>query len=200
MKVRTLFSLAALAVGLYPAFELLYKAFYAGLGIDPVKTLLHTTGFWALTLLVLTLSVTPLRKLTGYAQIFGMRKVFGRMAFFWASAHIVVFVWIDQFFDMTEIFKAVKMSSYVQAGLAAFLLMLPAALTSPDFVRRKIGFQKWKTVHKVVYFSAAFAALHFLLLVKKDISRPAVFIAIFAFLMILRLPPVSTRLEQWKIF
>lgn len=171
---------------LLPLARLVLLGFSYELGADPVKFVIHSTGTWALVGLLATLSITPLRRVTGIAWLAALRRMLGLFAFFYALLHFASYVWLDQWFDWEEIYRDVGKHPRILVGFAALVLMLPLALTSTNAMMRRLK-QRWKTLHRLVYVVAILAVLHFLLLVKKDISEPLVYSAVLAVLLGLRL-------------
>jgi len=155
-----------------------------GIGVDPVETLTHLTGFWGLTLLLASLAVTPLRRLTGWNGIIGARKVLGLFAFFYAVLHFAVYL-ADHGADARVIVADVVEHPWVTVGFGALLLLTPLALTSRQAAMRRLG-KRWQKLHRLVYLAAGLGVLHFFLLVKKDVTEPLVFGAVFVALMAFR--------------
>ncbi len=162
-----------------------------GIGVDPIETVTHLTGFWALTLLMSSLAVTPLRRLTGWNGIIGARKVLGNFAFFYAVLHFVTYL-VDQSFSMGFIVADVVKHWWVTVGFAALLLLVPLALTSSQRAIRRMG-KRWQKLHRLVYVAAGLGVLHFFLLVKKDVVPPLIFAGIFAGLMAFRYELVTGK-------
>src|SRR5579884_3778250 len=152
--IRTLKVLAFL-VCLGPVFVLLWKGFISrdGLGANPIDVITRSTGKWTLTFLLITLSVTPLRKLAGMPWLIRFRRMLGLYAFFYGTLHLMTYVWFDKFFDLREMLRDIGHRRFVTAGLAAWLLMLPLAATSTAWSIRKLGGRRWQLLHRLVYFS-----------------------------------------------
>jgi sulfoxide reductase heme-binding subunit YedZ len=155
-----------------------------GIGVDPIETVTHLTGFWALTLLMCTLAITPLRRLTGWNAVIGARKVLGNFAFFYAVLHFATYL-VDQSFSWGFIVADVVKHPWVTVGFAALLLLVPLALTSTKGAIRRMG-KRWQKLHRLVYVAAGLGVLHFFLLVKKDVREPLIFAGVFAGLMAFR--------------
>ena len=149
--------------------------------------LTHTTGDWGLRLLLLTLAVTPLRRLTGWGWLLRFRRMLGLFAFFYLSLHLVTYLWLDQFFDWAAILEDVAKRPYITAGFAAFLLLVPLALTSTRGMVRRLGW-RWQTLHRLIYPAAALGVLHFFWLTKADLREPLVYASVLALLLALRWP------------
>ncbi len=173
---------------LLPLGLLVWDAFTDGLGAEPIEAITHRTGFWGLTLLLVTLAVTPVRRLTGWNRIVQLRRLLGLFAFFYVALHFLTYVVLDQFFALEFIVEDVLERPYITVGFAAFLLLIPLAVTSTKGMIRRLGGRRWQRLHRLVYLSAILAVLHFLWLVKADLQRPLIFAALLAVLLALRLP------------
>ena len=171
---------------LLPVALLAYRGFMADLGANPIEEITHQTGWWTLTFLLITLSVTPLRKLTKQYWLIQYRRMLGLFAFFYGTLHLMTYLWLDQFFDFSAILKDVYKRPFITAGFTAFVLMVPLAITSTKWAIRKLG-KRWQALHRLIYFSALAGVIHFIWLVKKDIREPLIYFAIFAGLMLYRL-------------
>ncbi len=168
-------------------FALLIKhTFGDNLGADPVRTLTLSTGWWGLSFLLLSLSMTPLRKLTGNTSWIRYRRMLGLWAFALACCHLSVYLVLDLQGRWPQIFNDIAKRPYITAGFTAWLLMVPLALTSNAAMMRKLGL-RWRQLHKLVYVIAPLAVLHFLWLVKKDHTEPLSFAAVLAALLATRL-------------
>jgi sulfoxide reductase heme-binding subunit YedZ len=172
---------AVCAVSL-PLVVLLVTAVRGELGANPVEMITHVTGEWALRLLLLTLAVTPLRRLLGWSWLAPLRRTFGVAAFGYASLHFLTYVALEHFFDLELLLEDVLERRYVTAGLMALLCMAPLAATSTDAMVRRLG-RRWPVLHRLVYPAAIAAVAHFLWLVKADLLEPLVYAAILAFLL-----------------
>ncbi len=157
------------------------------LGANPIREVEHETGKWALRFLAGSLAVTPLMRITGAGWLVAERRFLGLAAFFWALTHLLVYTVLDWFFDWHEIWKDILKHWYVTLGMAAFLLLIPLALTSTKASIRRLGGKRWTQLHRLVYVSVILACLHFTWAVKKDISEPILYGAIVAALLAFRL-------------
>ena len=162
-----------------------------GIGVDPIETVTNLTGFWALTLLMSSLAITPLRRMTRWNGIIGARKVLGNFAFFYAVLHFITYL-VDQSFSMGFIVADVVKHWWVTVGFAALLLLVPLALTSSQRAIRRLG-KRWQKLHRLVYVAAGLGVLHFFLLVKKDVVPPLIFAGVFAGLMAFRYELVTGK-------
>jgi len=179
-----------------PAIVLVAQLLLNQLGAEPIESLEHASGEWALRLLAASLAVTPLMRLTGWGWLVAQRRFLGLAAFFWAMGHLSVYIVLDQFFDWPEIVKDVLKHLYITVGMLAFVLMIPLALTSTKSSIRRLGGQRWNQLHRLVYVTAVAGCVHYLWAVKKDIAEPllyaAVFVVLFALRLVLRKPGPRT--------
>lgn len=166
------------------------------LGSNPVEALLHHFGEWALRLMLVTLAVTPLRRLTGWNQAARLRRMLGLFAFFYAVLHLAVYVVLDRSLLVEEVLDDLVKRPYVMAGFGAFVLLVPLAATSTNAMVRRLGGRRWRRLHRIVYVAAAGGVVHFWWLVKADVREPLVYAALLALLLALRLPPVVPFLRS----
>lgn len=188
---RTRLALKALvwAAALSPLAWLVWAGLGGGLGAEPIEKVTHRTGLTALVLLLCSLAVTPLRRLSGWNGAVRFRRLLGLFAFFYASLHFLVYLF-DQELVPAYVVEDVVERPYVTAGFTAFLLLVPLALTSTRGMIRRLG-KRWQKLHRLVYAAAALAVLHFAWLVKKDLTEPLVYAAVLGLLLALRLPAVT---------
>lgn len=170
---------------LIPLGLLAYDGFTGNLGANPIEEITHQTGTWTLRFLLITLSITPLRKLTKQYWMIQYRRMLGLFAFFYGSLHLMTYLWLDQFFDLNSILKDVYKRPFITAGFTAFVLMIPLAATSTKWAIRKMG-KRWQALHRLIYFSALAGVIHYIWLVKKDIREPLIYLGIFSVLMMYR--------------
>lgn len=182
---------AAWVGGLIPLILLVAGAFTGGLGADPIEYVTLRTGFATLLMLMCTLAVTPVRRLTGWNWLAPARRTLGLCAFLYVCLHFATYL-VDQGFALEYIVEDVAERPYVTAGFTAFLLLIPLALTSTQGWIRRLG-KRWQKLHKVVYLAAGLGVLHFIWLVKSDLRDPLIFAAVFALLMALRIPALAGR-------
>jgi sulfoxide reductase heme-binding subunit YedZ len=173
------------ALALVPAGWLAWQTAYGDLGANPVETLELTTGIWAFRFLLLSLAITPFRRLTGWNQIIRFRRMLGLFAFFYATLHLTIYVVLDQGLALEYILADIAKRRFITAGMGAFLLMVPLALTSTQAAIRRLG-RRWAVLHRLVYVSAALAALHFIWKVKVVIGEPVLYAVILAVLLLFR--------------
>ena len=156
------------------------------LGTNPVEAGIRRTGWWALTLLVGTLAVTPIRRITGWNRIIAIRKTLGLAAFAYASIHLLGYVAIEQWFGWSYILDDILDRPFITAGFTAFLLLLPLALTSTRSAIRRLGGRRWRRLHRLIYPASLLAVLHYFWLVKADTRPPLLYAGIIAILLLLR--------------
>ncbi len=175
------------AASLIPLARLAWLGLHHKLGANPIEYITHSTGWWALSFLLVTLSVTPLRRLANLPWLLRLRRMLGLFAFFYASLHFTTYIWLDQFFDVKEIVKDVVKRPFITVGFAAFVLLIPLAATSTNSMVRRLGAKRWQTLHRLVYLIGGLGVIHFWWLVKKDITEPFIFAVLLAALLIIRL-------------
>lgn len=178
---------AVFAACLIPFVRLVVLGFGDRLGANPIEYITHSTGWWTLTFLMITLAVTPLRRLLAQPWLLRLRRMLGLYAFFYASLHFITYIWLDQFFDWTEIVKDVIKRPFITFGFAAFVLLIPLAATSTNAMVKRMGAKRWQWLHRLVYPIGALGVVHFWWLVKKDVSEPLLFALVLAGLLIARL-------------
>jgi methionine sulfoxide reductase heme-binding subunit len=169
-----------------PFLWLLFRAGTGRLSPNPIEDVTLATGIWALRFLLLSLAITPLRRLTGWNGLIQYRRMLGLFAFFYASAHLAIYVVLDQGLELSYVFDDIAKRPYITAGMTAFALMVPLALTSTRGWIRRLG-RKWQVLHRLVYVSAIAACLHFLWKVKVMIGEPVYYALILAALLAFRL-------------
>ena len=183
-----------------PAGQLAYQAWIGDLGVNPIESITRFTGSWALIILITSLAVTPLRRLTGWNDLIKFRRMLGLFAFFYALLHFSTYLVLDLFFDFRAIGKDILKRPYITAGFIAFVVMIPLAITSTAAMIRRLG-KHWQQLHRLVYVAAIAGVIHFYWLVKADISRPAQYGAVLALLLGYRLfvkwrPRITAKLAS----
>lgn len=184
--IRSLKLLAFLSC-LGPAALLVWKGYHDRLGANPVDVITRTTGRWTLIFLLLTLSITPVRKLSRLPWLIRFRRMLGLFAFFYGSLHLMTYVWLDKFFDFPMMLHDIAKRRFITAGMTAWTVMLPLALTSTSGWIRRLGGKRWQRLHRLIYFSAAAGVIHFIWLVKADLRAPLTYGAILAALLLFRI-------------
>jgi sulfoxide reductase heme-binding subunit YedZ len=178
--------------GAVPAVILLLRFFSVygeDLGVNPAETLEHFTGTVALITVLVTLTITPLRRLSGINALITLRRPIGLWAFAYACAHLSCYLVFDQSFDWAEILKDITKRPYITVGFSAFLILLALALTSTTWSIRKLGGRRWQQLHRLVYVAATLGVLHYLWLVKRDVTVPAGLGMVLLALLALRASP-----------
>lgn len=151
------------------------------LGVNPIEAVIRGTGDWALRFLLISLSISSLRRLFGWRRVTGLRRMIGLFTWFYASLHLLSYVWLDQFFEWREIFYDVLERPFITVGMLAWLLMTPLALTSNNASMRSLG-RNWSRLHKLVYFIAILGVLHFWWMVKVDVREPFIYVIVLGIL------------------
>ncbi len=186
------------ALCLAPFALLLWRGTHDGLGANPIEFITHATGDWTLRFLVITLAITPVRKVYGWSQLVRFRRMLGLFAFFYGCLHFMTYVWLDKFFDLSAMLKDVTKRPFITAGFTAFVLLIPLALTSTAGWIRRLGGRRWQALHRLIYISAVAAVVHYYWLVKSDIRLPVFYASMVAMLLLWRVvnrrkaPPVRT--------
>jgi sulfoxide reductase heme-binding subunit YedZ len=170
-----------------PALLLLWDFHKDALGPNPVEYITHTTGDWTIRFLLITLSITPLRKLLPLPLLIRFRRMLGLYAFFYGCLHLATYLFLDQSFDWAGIWKDIYKRPYITAGFTAWVLMVPLALTSTAWSIRKLGGKRWQLLHRLIYFSALGGVIHYYWLVKSDVRLPLMYGAILLVLMLYRM-------------
>ena len=168
---------------LVPLMLLLWDVYRRQVGANPLEFVTRTTGMLTLVFLLVTLAVSPLRRITGLNWLIRFRRMLGLFAFFYGSLHLVTYVAFDRFFHLTTIPSDIVKRPFIAIGMMAFLLMLPLAITSTDKMVKRLGGKRWARLHRIVYASGVLGVLHYYMLVKSDVRLPLT----FAFLVILLL-------------
>lgn len=171
---------------LMPLVVTSWNFYYDMLGANPVEAYTHATGEWALRLLLATLAVSPLRRIFKLNSLIHIRRTLGLLCFVYALSHFVIYILIDQWLDFYAIIDDIKERPYITVGFAAFVLLLPLAVTSTDAMQRYLQ-TTWVRIHKLIYIIAILVILHFWWLVKADILEPAIYAVILAILLGYRL-------------
>jgi sulfoxide reductase heme-binding subunit YedZ len=185
MKLR-LTKIAIFLAALIPLERLLWKAFHDGLGANPIEVITHATGDWTLILVLITLSITPLRQITHQYWLIGVRRMVGLFAFFYGTLHFLTYIWLDKFFDVPEMLKDIAKRRFITVGFAAFVLMIPLALTSSAWSIRRLGGKRWRRLHRLIYLTGILAVIHYFWLVKADHRKPIAYGIVLSILLLYR--------------
>ena len=156
------------------------------LGANPIEAVTRGMGTWALNFLLITLTVTPLRKYSGWAWLVRLRRMLGLFVFFYAVLHLSTYLWFDQFFDWAAIAKDILKRPFITVGMVTFALLVPLAATSNAFAIRKLGGRRWQELHRSVYLIGLLAVLHYSWMVKADVSKPLIYALLLGVLLGLR--------------
>jgi sulfoxide reductase heme-binding subunit YedZ len=187
MKNTRFAKLLLLINGLVPLGLLLWDVWRKQAGANPLEYATHTTGILTLVFLLLTLTVSPLRRITGLNWLVKFRRMLGLFAFFYGFLHLMTYVAFDRFFRLTTIPRDVANRRFIAVGMAAFFLMLPLAVTSTNRMIKRLGGKTWAWLHRLVYVSAILGVAHFFMLVKSDWRQPLTFAFVLAVLLGFRL-------------
>lgn len=183
------------AIGLaafVPAARLGWLFIQGRLGANPIAEAMNQLGLWTLILLLASLAMTPLKLLTGWTWPIALRKELGLLAFAYVGLHFLMYLAVDQFFDLGEIGKDIVKRKFITVGFAAFVLLIPLAVTSPARMHRWLGARRWKRLHRLVYVAASLGVVHFIWRVKADYRQPIIFATVLAFLFAVRI------WERWR--
>jgi len=183
---------------LLPAAALVWSIAAGDLGANPLEEIRDSTGIWTLRFLLMTLAITPLRRLTKWHNIIKIRRMLGLFSFFYAALHFVSYIWLDQFFALSEMIKDLTKRPFIMAGYTSFVVLIPLAVTSTRKWILRLGGARWQLLHRLIYVSAAAGILHYFWRVKLDVRQPIGYGIVLAVLLILRvyaLRRLSTRVS-----
>lgn len=184
---------------LVPLAALGWRALHGELTANPIEFITHATGDWTLRFLIITLCVTPFRKILHLPELIRFRRMLGLFAFFYACLHFTTYIWLDKFFDLSGMWKDISKRKYITVGFTAFLLLIPLAITSTAGWIRRLGGKRWQQLHRLIYFSAALGVIHYYWLVKSAIIRPLTYGAIVAVLLLWRLFASLSKKKQLRV-
>jgi sulfoxide reductase heme-binding subunit YedZ len=182
-------------LGLFPLFLLAYRWLGAGLGANPIEALILHFGRWAIVLILVTLALTPTRRLTGFNQLGRARRLIGLFAFLYVSLHFLTYLVLDQFFAWGYIWEDIAERPFITVGFLAFLLLVPLAVTSTKGWIRRLG-RNWVRLHRLIYVVAVLAVVHYYWNVRGDEPTPILAIGAVALLLLARVPAVASRLSR----
>jgi sulfoxide reductase heme-binding subunit YedZ len=177
-----------------PFIIIVYKIFLNQLGPEPIKEITHHTGEWTLLFIIFTLAMSPLKQITNMNIWISIRRMLGLFVFFYASLHMLTYVGLDYRFDINEISKDILTKRFIFVGFAAWLLLVPLALTSSKKMMNILK-QYWKKLHRLIYLIALLGVTHFIWLVKRDITEPLIYLLIIFFLLAFRVKFKKTNLS-----
>jgi sulfoxide reductase heme-binding subunit YedZ len=175
-----------------PLAALGWRALHRDLTANPIEFITHTTGDWTLRFLCITLAITPLRKLFHLPEMIRFRRMLGLFAFFYACLHFTTYIWLDKFFDLSEMWKDVAKRRFITVGFLAFVLLIPLAITSTAGWIRRLGGRRWQMLHRAIYISAVAGVIHYYWLVKSAVIRPLAYGALVGLLL-------AWRLGDWLV-
>ncbi|MBL8534215.1 MAG: sulfoxide reductase heme-binding subunit YedZ [Betaproteobacteria bacterium] len=181
---------AVFALCLLPLGRLGWLASSDSLGANPIEHITRATGWWTLAFLLITLTVTPARRLLSMPWLLRLRRMLGLFAFFYACLHFTTYLWLDQFFDWAAMLKDIAKRPFITVGFTAFVLLIPLAATSTNAMVKRLGARRWQWLHRAVYVIATLGVVHFWWLVKKDVTEPAWFAAVLSALLSARIAPL----------
>jgi sulfoxide reductase heme-binding subunit YedZ len=178
---------------LVPITLLVQAAVNGQLSANPLEDIRDTTGIWTLRFLILTLMITPFRRISRWHGVIRLRRMLGLFAFFYAVLHFVSYVWLDQFFALDEMIEDLTQRPFIMAGYAGFVLLVPLAVTSTKKWIGRLGGERWQMLHRLIYVSAAAGVVHYFWRVKSDIRSPVAYGAVLAILLAARWIPKSEK-------
>lgn len=178
---------AVFVLCLVPLGMLVQRAVQGNLTANPIEFITHTTGDWTLRFLIVTLAITPLRKILRLPQLIRFRRMLGLFAFFYACLHFSTWIGLDKFFDWTEMWKDVQKRRFITVGFAGLVLMIPLAITSTAGWIRRLGGKRWQMLHRAIYLSAIAGVIHYYWLVKSDVRKPLQYAAVVGVLLAWRI-------------
>ncbi len=180
-------------LGLAPLAAVGWRAYQQQLGANPIEYITHASGDWTLRFLLITLAVTPLRRLLRWPELIRFRRMLGLFAFFYACLHLLTYLWLDKFFDWSDIVKDIGKRPFITAGFTGFVLLVPLAITSTAGWVRRLGGKRWQLLHRLIYLSAAAGVIHYYWLVKSDIRLPLLYGFLLAILLAFRLAALRQK-------
>jgi sulfoxide reductase heme-binding subunit YedZ len=183
---RRLLKPAVFVACLMPMALLLWATVNGQLSANPLEDIRDTTGIWTLRFLLLTLCITPLRRITRWHSLMRFRRMLGLFTFFHGVLHFVTYVWLDQFFAFDEMIKDLARRRFIMAGYVSFALLIPLAMTSTKKWIGRLGGKHWQLLHRLIYISAAAGVVHYFWRVKLDIQRPVIYGAVLSLLLAFR--------------
>jgi len=177
---------------LVPLASLIWRGFYGDLGANPIETITHNTGDWALRFLLITLAISPLRQWFGLSGLLRLRRMFGLYVFFYASCHFAIWFVFDHALDLGDMIEDIVDRPYITVGFSALMLLIPLAVTSNNAMLRRLG-RRWKKLHQLTYLVTLLGVLHFFWLVKADYLEPGIYALVAAVLLLQRI-----NFKKWR--
>ena len=197
LKGWTWWQIAVHIGALIPLSKMLWDFWFDQLTVNPIQELTLRTGWYALILLLLSLTITPLNTLFGWRHLLPLRKPLGLYAFTYASLHFLIFIGLDYGLDLDLILEATFEKRFALVGFAAFMVLLPLAITSTQGWQRRLR-KNWKRLHRGVYLAGILAITHFVMLVKADVREPLAYGAVLAVLLLLRFGWVKKQIRNLR--
>ena len=183
VRRQQLLKLGVFMAGLMPLAVLAWQTVTDNLGANPIKEITEQTGLWTLRFVLITLAVTPARRLTGWNRVIQLRRMLGLFAFFYGTLHFITYVWLDQFFVVEEIMADVVARPFITVGFVSFMLLIPLAVTSTTKMIKRLGGKWWQRLHRTVYVIGMGGVVHYLWLVKADVQSPLTYGGLLALLL-----------------
>ena len=187
MKDTRFLKLLLFTNALVPLALLLWDVYHKRVGANPLEFVTRTTGMLTLVFLLLTLAVTPARKITGLNWLVKLRRMLGLFAFFYGFLHLLTYIWFDRYFNLKSIPRDIVSRPFIAIGMTAFFLMIPLAVTSTARMVKRLGGKRWNRLHQLIYLAGMAGALHYWLLVKSDTRLPLTFAFVLSLLLAHRL-------------
>ena len=187
---------AVLVGGTWPALLTSVLALTDRLGANPIEVVLNRAGLLALIFLIASLACSPVKALLGWTWPMRIRRMLGLFAFFYALAHFVVYLALDRVFDVAAVAEDIAERPFILVGFLALVLLVPLAVTSTDRWVRRLGYARWRRLHRLAYAAGVLAAVHFIWRVKQDVTEPAIYASILAMLLLTRLVLAAVRFAQ----
>jgi methionine sulfoxide reductase heme-binding subunit len=172
---------------LLPFLWVAWELYADRLGANPIDEIADASGEWTLRLLLITLAMTPLKRLCGWGWSIRIRRMLGLFAFFYACLHLMIYLWLDQFFDWQEIFLDILDRRFITMGMLAFALLIPLVVTSNRLMIKRLG-KSWKKLHRLAYLVPALGVVHYWWLVKADVLEPLIYGLVLLVLLAFRAP------------
>ncbi|MBI5464290.1 MAG: sulfoxide reductase heme-binding subunit YedZ [Ignavibacteriales bacterium] len=185
--VGTIVKPAVFTAALVPLAALAWNFFHDRLSANPIADITNATGIWTLRFLVITLAITPARKLAKLSWLSRFRRMTGVFAFFYAALHFTTYIWLDKFFEWQEMFDDVAKRKFIAIGFASFVLLIPLALTSFNKAQKWLGGKRWNALHRLTYLIGIGGVVHFIWRVKADLREPTIYAVVVGVLLLLRL-------------
>src|SRR5690349_2801605 len=196
--MQRFFKPALFLAALLPLARLVWLGVHSQLGANPIEVITHSTGDWTLIFLLVTLSITPLRKITGQLWLIRYRRMFGLFAFFYGCLHFTTYIWLDKFFDVHEMLHDIAKRKFITIGFLGFVLLIPLAVTSTAGWIRRLGGKRWQALHRMIYVTAIAGVIHYIWLVKSDLRKPLQYAFILGVLLAYRVVVHFTQQAKVK--